>query len=59
MKDFTQTVFSHPKVAKAFDWSVFAGGLASLVFAVAMTVLGAGETQNADANLNSEVLASL
>ena len=38
MIKYTQNAFSNPKIAKVFDWSVFAGGMASLVFAIAMTV---------------------
>ncbi|AML50045.1 MULTISPECIES: hypothetical protein [Falsihalocynthiibacter] len=59
MIEYTQNAFSNPKVVKAFDWSVFAGGMVSLVFAIAMTIMGDGETQNAGAHLNGETLASL
>lgn len=55
----TQTVFNQPSFGKTFDWSIFAGGMASLVFAVSMTVLGASDTRNADATLDVETVASL
>lgn len=59
MIEYTQNFLNHPKVSNAFDWSVFAGGMASLVFAIAMTVLGAGDTRNADADLDVEIRTSL
>lgn len=59
MTALTHTVFSQPSFGKAFDWTIFYGGMASLVFAVSMTVIGASDTRNADAALDVEVVASL
>lgn len=42
MINFVQSIFNDPKISKMFDWSVFMGGLVSLIVAVTMTVLGAG-----------------
>lgn len=55
----TKTVVSQPKVSNAFDWSVFATGMASLVFAVAMTVVQHNDTRNAGSLTEVETLASL
>lgn len=59
MLALAQDAIKHPKVSNAFDWSVFAGGMASLVFAVAMTVVQHGDTRNAGTSTESEVTAAL
>lgn len=54
-----QNILNHPNATKAFDWSIFSAGMASLVFAVAMTVLTAEKTRNADASLAQEIRTNL
>jgi hypothetical protein len=59
MLQLAQTTFSDPKLSKRFDWGVFYAGFASLAFAVAMTVLGTPQTQNAQIAAPTEANASL
>lgn len=59
MLTLAQNAITHPKVSNAFDWSVFAGGMASLVFAIAMTVVQHSDTRNAGTSTESETLAAL